>query len=175
MATLRDTALPLAIAAAITAVARALGRPARPCDAAAAVGVFVAAGAWDVVLREFSEGNIALFGIEGWGWVTDLRPYFVAHGILGAASIAGAVGVLALAIIRLAEPRGALAYSAWVFAVSALVGIPMRVGGWFTELQANYYERHPYLTYATDGMSGLVVAATVLGAAKVCRLYSAHC
>jgi hypothetical protein len=172
MAAWRDTLLPLGLAAAVTACAHALGRPLRARDVVVAAAVFVVTGLWDVVLRDLSEGNLRLAGAEDWAWVRDLRPYFASHSIVGAAGIAGAVGVLALSIIRLVEPRSLPLTVLWVGAVSVVVGLPMRVPGWFTELQAHYYDKHPYLTYATDGLSGLIVWLTLIVLDRAVRMYA---
>ena len=172
MAALRDTLLPLLAAAVITVAAALLFPGTTPAarDAVNAVAVFTATAAWDVVLRDLSTGGLRVLGAEKWGWVRDLRPYFQAHGIVGAASIAGAVGVLGYAVIRLYRPGETFLYIAWVLAVSAVVGLPMRARGWFTELQRHYYDRRKWLTVGTDAMSGLIVMVTVKGAGHMVRL-----
>lgn len=166
MAAFRDTLLPLSAAAAITVAATLVHPRSAPTarDAVNAAAVFVATAAWDVVLRDLSTGGLRVLGAERWGWVRDLRPYFRAHSIVGAAAIAGAVGVLGYAVIRLYRPAETYLYVAWVVAVSAAVGLPMRARGWFTELQRHYYDRRQWLTVGTDAMSGLVVMATVQAA-----------
>jgi len=135
-------------------------------DAVNAAAVFVATAAWDVVLRDISTGGLRVLGAEQWGWIRDLRPYFRAHSIVGAAAIAGAVGVLGYAVIRLYTPSETYLYAAWVLAVSAMVGFPMRGNNWFTELQRNYYDLRPWLTVGTDAMSGLIVWVTVKAASR---------
>ena len=141
----------------------------------AAGAVFAVTCIWDVILRDFAEGSLRIAGIHRWGWVRDLRPYFASHSIVGAACIAGAVGVLALSIIRLHTPAHTAIYIAWVFTVSMLIGVPMRVPGWFDELQLHYYDKHPYLAYLTDGMSGIVVWATVVALRQLASTFASTC
>lgn len=138
-------------------------------DLARALIVFVVTAAWDIVLRFVALGQAPLVGTERWGWVRDLRGYFETVGVWRAAGAAGATGVMGYAIIRLFTPRGWIAYTTWVFTASALVGIPMRFGNWFADLQENYYDKRKWLTFATDGLSGVIVLATIIVASVVAR------
>lgn len=176
MAAVRDTALPLALAGVLTlgAQSRQIGPSADLSSLIEAVTVFVATASWDVVLRDLSVGSLRTGSLSSVGWIRDLRPYFNSHSIVGAAAIAGAVGVLAYSIIRVWSPSGVGRYAAWVLFVSIVVGLPMRVPGWFTELQLYYYQLRPRLTLLTDGMSGLIVALTVVAIRHVAVLYFDH-
>ena len=176
MAAVRDTALPLALAGLITLGARSfrIGPTADLSSLIEAATVFVATALWDVVLRDLSVGSLRAGSLSSVGWIRDLRPYFNSHSIVGAAAIAGAVGVLAYSIIRVWSPDGLWRYAAWVLFVSVVVGLPMRVPGWFTELQLHYYNLRPLLTLLTDGMSGLIVAVTVIAIRQVAVFYGDH-
>ena len=165
-----DIAGPIAIGAATTVVATGIGSAKPPLrDAARAVCVLIVTAAWDVVLRLLATGQAALMGAENWGWVRDLSGYFESVGTWHAAAAAGAVGVMGYSVIRLYTPRTWAGYTAWVFGVSAVVGIPMRYGKWFEELQRDYYNQRPLLTAATDGLSGVIVALTVVAIGALSR------
>lgn len=160
MEMLLELTVPPALGALVWIVARGLPTPA---DAVAAAMVYCTTAAWDIVLRDMAMGNLHFLGIERMQWIADLRGYFEATGIVEAAAVAGGVGVGALALIGLwTPPGGALGFAAWVFVVSALYGLPMRAPVWFRELQKYYYEKHPYLTFLTDGLSGLIVMLTFI-------------
>ena len=157
----RDTLLPLLGAAAVAVAANNLKQ-----FVTKAAAVFAVTAAWDIVLGLLARGELSFFGAESWGWVRGLRRYFQYYTWWQAAAIAGAVGVLALSVIQLWEPKSwkpksRLLYFGWVLVVSAAIGLPMRIGGWFTMLQNTYYNKHPWLTVATDAMSGAVVLGTV--------------
>ena len=155
-----NTAGPLALAALVTYAGKP--RPA-PREFFYAGVVFAVTAAWDVVLRLFSTGELRVFGVDKWRWVADLNPYFERVGVIEAAAVAGAVGVMGYSVIRLWRPGSMPRYALWVFTVSALVGLPMRLPPWFRDLRASYYDRHRLTTLATDGLSGLIVMATMLG------------
>ena len=148
----------------------ALGAPLPgPLQARNALVVFVVTAVWDVALRRFALGEWRLLGIEQWGWVRDLAPYFNDYTTLEAAAVAGAVGAMAyFPIAAKLSPDPLLRY-AWVLFVSTVVGLPMRAplgDWWFASLRRTYYDKRPVLTLATDGMSGVIVAVTM----DLCRI-----
>lgn len=154
-----DALLPLGVGAALTARSPHGTLP-------FLIGAFVVSGAWDVLLRLISIGAIPTFGLQNVSWIAALRPYFRYHagatGVAYAAAAAGGAAAMAYGIIAWYRPPSLWRYLLWIFAVSALVGLPMRVGPWFKKLQETYYHDHPYLTLWTDGLSGIIVAVTML-------------
>jgi hypothetical protein len=158
MEMLLELAVPPILGVLVWCIARGLPTPA---DALAAAMVYSITAAWDIVLRDMAMGNLHFLGIERMQWIVDLRGYFKATGIIEAAAVAGGVGVGALALIGLwTPPGGALGFAAWVFVISALYGLPMRAPVWFQDLQKYYYNKQKYLTFLTDGLSGLIVLIT---------------
>lgn len=127
---------------------------------------FAVTAGWDVVLRQFSEKRIRLFGIEKWKWVEALGPYFKKHTLLAAALIAGFVGAIAYALISkfaFADELSIVPYLVWVTFISAVVGIPMRYSGLFPHLQEHYYKPLGFwYSMATDAFSGMIVCVTML-------------
>lgn len=130
------------------------------------VSAFVITGAWDVILRLFSEKKITFMGIENWKWVRALQPYFQQHTVLAAALIAGFVGAIAYTIIEsvpFQKKLNSVQYFTWVAFVSAIVGIPMRYSKLFPHLEKYYYQPLGFkYSMATDGFSGIVVGATMI-------------
>lgn len=124
---------------------------------------FIVTAAWDIILRALSEKRIRLFGLENTTWISALRPYFESHTIVGAACIAGAVGMFTQAIL---ESLGYTSYSNFtdmlsIPVMSALVGIPMRYSGMFPHLKKHYYDKLGFqYTFVLDAFSGIVVAIT---------------
>ena len=121
--------------------------------------------AWDVILRQFSEESIRLFGIERWKWVHVLKPYFEKHTVLSAALVAGFVGATAYYCITFPEFASTVSlpiYLLWVIFVSGTIGIPMRYSGMFPHLKQHYYDQLGFVySFATDAFSGLVVCLTM--------------
>lgn len=147
----------------------ALGGRLGRAQARDAAVVFAATAAWDVALRRFALGEWRLLGIERWGWVRDLGPYFSEYTTLEAAVVAGAAGVMAYFPIAARLSPDPLRRYAWILLVSTAVGLPMRAplgDSWFASLRKHYYEKRPVLTLATDGLSGVIVALTM----DLCRL-----
>jgi hypothetical protein len=153
-----DALLPLSVGAALTAASPHGTLP-------LLLGAFVVSGAWDVVLRLVSLGAVPTFGLQHMCWIAALQPYFDYHkhavGVAYAAAAAGGAAAMAYGIIAWYRPASLWRYFVWIFTVSALVGLPMRVGPWYKKLQETYYNEHPYLTLLTDGLSGIIVAATM--------------
>ena len=128
--------------------------------------VFFITGFWDIILRAMSEGKLSFFGIEKMKWVTTLNPYFEYHTVLGAALIAAFVGAIAYVLIiytyDVLDVNNKLYQLVWVFLISGLVGIPMRLSGLFPILNEHYYKPLGFTySFITDGMSGVVVAITL--------------
>jgi hypothetical protein len=128
--------------------------------------VFFITGFWDIILRAMSEGKLSFFGIEKMKWVTTLKPYFEHHTVLGAALIAAFVGAIAYVLIiytyDVLDVNNKLYQLVWVFLISGLVGIPMRLSGLFPILNEHYYKPLGFTySFITDGMSGVVVAITL--------------
>lgn len=161
---IRDALVPLAIFALLTYHAgqrdRRLGIT--TAESYRAIAVFVITAAWDVILRYISEGELPVPIVKDWNWVQTLRPYFREVGTAWAAIVAGAVGTMGYGFIRLWTPDSWVVYFMWVFAVSAAVGLPMRIPLWFNALRESYYEPLGAFAYVTDGLSGLVVACTMV-------------
>jgi hypothetical protein len=128
--------------------------------------VFFITGFWDIILRAMSEGKLSFLGIEKMKWVTTLKAYFEQHTILGAALIAAFVGAIAYVLIiytyDVLDVNNKLYQLVWVFLISGLVGIPMRLSGLFPILNEHYYKPLGFTySFITDGMSGVVVAITL--------------
>ena len=124
--------------------------------------IFIITALWDVVLRFMALGHIHLLGIENMKWVTVLKPYFEYHTLLGAALIAGFVGAFTGALLlSLPVPQNEPWAAIWLFILSGLVGIPMRLSGLFPVLEKHYYEPLGFTySFITDGLSGIVVGGT---------------
>ena len=138
------------------------------CDLRVATSVFAVTAAWDVVLNYISRGALPIPYLSDMDWIKKIKPYFDDVGVAEAAVVAGAVGVGVLPFIgwwspgsdKLALPK----MMAWVFVVSALYGLPMRIVAWLPELNAHYYEQNPFITtLILDGLSGVIVLLTLTG------------
>lgn len=128
--------------------------------------VFLITGFWDIVLRAMSEGHFSFLGIEKMKWVTVLKGYFSYHTLLGAALIAAFVGAVTYPLIMYTFEKfnitNVFIKVIVVFLISGLVGIPMRYSGLFPILYKHYYEPLGFgYSFITDGMSGVVVSATL--------------
>lgn len=161
---LADAAVPLAAFGLLTHQIGAMRPSLRLTrrDAYRTIAVFVVTAAWDIVLRFIATGRLPLPVVSDWAWVRGLRPYFRDVGLVWAAVVAGAVGVMAYGVVRLWTPPDWPRYLAWVFAVSALVGLPMRLPPWFKALRKSYYDPLGAFALLTDGLSGIVVCVTMV-------------
>ena len=128
------------------------------------IAVFIITAVWDIVLRLMVTDRLTMFGVENMKWVRVLKPYFEHHTLLAAALIAGFVGAVTHPLIVWTTPftpRQRVGYGVWVALISGLVGIPMRQSGLFPLLKKHYYDKLGFAySFATDAMSGVVVAAT---------------
>ena len=126
---------------------------------------FIVTALWDIFLRLLSTGKLRLLGVEKMKWVRVLQPYFERHTLLSAALIAGFVGALsALIVIFTAPTKTQPYYFLYIVLISGLLGFPMIASNLFPILNETYYAGLPrYYSFATDAMSGAVVALTIKG------------
>lgn len=144
---------------------------------------FVITAAYDIVLQLAKHGHLPILHnvISSYDWyrhLTKQNGYFDKHTPAAAALIAGAVGFLTQAIIlqitpipELFEARNVTMIMLCTFVISALIGLPMYSSGLFPHLNTHYYDELGRVPRAmiTDGMSGLVVQATLLTVAAIQR------
>lgn len=104
---------------------------------------------------------------------TVIRPYFDEHTVLSAALVAGFVGAVTFCVIVALYPSAlqpSFRAAAIVFAVSALMGTPMRLSKLFPHLEAHYYSAVPrWQTFCADGLSGVMVAVVYWAAYTLSR------
>jgi hypothetical protein len=141
---------------------------------------FVVTALWDVVLRFMSLNYDKLPKYFQMDFVEDLIPYFKHHTLLAAALIAGFVGATTQPIILslMSFPKNIfdtvylLKFMIITFIISALYGFVMKGSNLFPHLQKHYYDtlgvtRSMY----TDGVSGLIVQATLLFIYNISNLF----
>ena len=101
---------------------------------------------------------------------TRIREYFNKHTPLAAALIAGFVGAVTFWVIFMVYsgvPDPTVYNGAVIFAISALIGIPMRHSNIFPHLDKHYYQVMPRIqSYMADGLSGVMVAAVYYSIVK---------
>ena len=140
---------------------------------------FIVTALWDVVLRFMSLNYDKLPKYFQMDFVKDLIPYFKHHTILAAALIAGFVGATTQPIIISITPFPKNIFNfAYVFKfmilsfiISALYGFIMKGSKLFPYLERHYYEPLGVIrSMYTDGVSGLVVQATLLFIYSVFKL-----
>lgn len=140
---------------------------------------FVVTALWDVVLRFMSLNYDKLPNYFQMDFVKSLKPYFKHHTILAAALIAGFVGATTQPIIIsiMPFPRNIFNFSyvfkfmILSFIISALYGFIMKGSKLFPYLERYYYEPLGVIrSMYTDGVSGLVVQATLLFIYSVFKL-----
>lgn len=92
-----------------------------------------------------------------------LRDYFNHQTLLAAGLVAGFVGAVTFIVIYYyfggKVPESNKINMLIIFAISALMGIPMRLSGLFPILDVHYYQKIPRIqSYFADGLSGVMVA-----------------
>ena len=146
-------------------------------------------GLWDIAARLLAENDLYDFPIFGrQGWLVALQPYFEKKTVLGAALLAGFVGLVSQWIILsiapfptswtsktlsqtsfsdLLEPDMIRFIVATLF-VSGTIGIVMDEAGLFPDLSATYSKDlgRPR-SIITDTVSGIIVQTTILALVKM--------
>jgi hypothetical protein len=141
---------------------------------------FVVTALWDVALRFMSLNYDKLPKIFQMDFVEDLIPYFKHHTLLAAALIAGFVGATTQPIILslMSFPKNifdivyVLKFMIITFIISALYGFVMKGSKLFPHLEKHYYDKLGVArSMYTDGVSGLIVQATLLVIYTVFKLH----
>jgi len=129
---------------------------------------FIITALWDVVLRKMSENYNHLPSLFQADFMIYLQPYFKKHTLLAAALIAGFIGATTQVIIlhfhKLpTNARSLITFMITTFIISALYGFIIKFSNLFPHLVDTYYKNLgvPRSMY-TDGVSGLIVQATLL-------------
>jgi hypothetical protein len=129
---------------------------------------FIITALWDVVLRKMSENYNRLPSLFQSDFMIHLQPYFKKHTLLAAALIAGFIGattqVIILHLHKLpTNARSLMTFMIATFIISALYGFIIKFSNLFPHLVDTYYKNLgvPRSMY-TDGVSGLIVQATLL-------------
>lgn len=133
------------------------------------VMAFVVTALWDVALRMLSEEKVRFLGLEKGERTVALREYFRKHTLLAAALLAGFIGAVTFAVLELTWPHAKnttwgklLGYFVYVFVVSALMAIPIRLSKLFPHLEQDYYVALGIpKTALSDGASGVIVAVSL--------------
>lgn len=134
---------------------------------------FVIAALWDVVLRIMCENYDLLPAFIRGDYMLFLQPYFKKHTLLSAALIAGFVGATSQVIIlhlhKLPRSFGAVvSFMLTTFVVGVFYGILMRFSGLFPDLVEMYYNKLGVVrSMYQDGMSGLIIQATLLAVLRL--------
>tara|TARA_B110000444_G_C18470961_1_gene424702 strand:+ start:60 stop:506 length:447 start_codon:yes stop_codon:yes gene_type:complete len=132
---------------------------------------FIVTGIWDIVLRFMSLNYNNLPKYFQMDFVKNLIPYFKHHTLLAAALIAGFIGattqVIILSIMSFPTSIFNIGYISKFmilsFIISALYGFIMKGSKLFPYLERHYYEPLGVIrSMYTDGVSGLIVQATLL-------------
>ena len=132
---------------------------------------FVVTALWDVTLRFMSLNYDKLPKYFQMDFVEDLIPYFKHHTLLAAALIAGFVGATTQPFILslMSFPKNffdivyVLKFMIITFIISALYGFVMKGSKLFPHLERHYYDKLGVArSMYTDGVSGLIVQATLL-------------
>ena len=140
---------------------------------------FIVTGIWDIVLRFMSLNYNNLPKYFQMDFVKNLIPYFKHHTLLAAALIAGFIGattqVIILSIMSFPTSIFNIGYISKFmilsFIISALYGFIMKGSKLFPYLERHYYEPLGVIrSMYTDGVSGLVVQATLLFIYAVIKL-----
>ena len=135
---------------------------------------------WDVALRFMSLNYDKLPKYFQMDFVENLIPYFKHHTLLAAALIAGFVGATTQPIILslMSFPKNSfdivyvLKFMIITFIISALYGFVMKGSKLFPHLEKHYYDKLGVArSMYTDGVSGLIVQATLLVIYTVFKLH----
>ncbi len=141
---------------------------------------FVVTALWDVALRFMSLNYDKLPKYFQMDFVEDLIPYFKHHTLLAAALIAGFVGATTQPFILslMSFPKNifdivnVLKFMIITFIISALYGFVMKGSKLFPHLEKHYYDKLGVArSMYTDGVSGLIVQATLLVIYTVFKLH----
>lgn len=141
---------------------------------------FVVTALWDVALRFMSLNYDKLPKYFQMDFVENLTPYFKHHTLLAAALIAGFVGATTQPIILslMSFPKNifdivyVLKFMIITFIISALYGFVMKGSKLFPHLEKHYYDKLGVArSMYTDGVSGLIVQATLLVIYTVFKLH----
>ena len=141
---------------------------------------FVVTALWDVALRFMSLNYDKLPKYFQMDFVENLIPYFKHHTLLAAALIAGFVGATTQPIILslMSFPKNSfdivyvLKFMIITFIISALYGFVMKGSKLFPHLEKHYYDKLGVArSMYTDGVSGLIVQATLLVIYTVFKLH----
>ena len=141
---------------------------------------FIVTALWDVVLRFMSLNYEKLPKYFQMDFVEYLNPYFKHHTLLAAALIAGFVGattqLIILSIMDFPQSIFEFGYISkfmiLTFIISALYGFIMKGSKLFPHLDKHYYDKLGVArSMYTDGVSGLIVQATLLVIYTVFKLH----
>ena len=141
---------------------------------------FVVTALWDVALRFMSLNYDKLPKFFQMDFVEDLIPYFQHHTLLAVALIAGFVGATTQPFILslMSFPKNifdivyVLKFMIITFIISALYGFVMKGSKLFPHLEKHYYDKLGVArSMYTDGVSGLIVQATLLVIYTVFKLH----
>ena len=144
-------------------------------------------GLWDISARMLAENDLYNFPVFGrQEWIISLQPYFEKKTVLGAALIAGFVGLVSQWIILSIVPfprawadpndldlgslfgRTLLVFMLVTAAVSGGVGFVMQYAGLFPDLTNTMYKTlGPSRSRLTDTVSGIIVQTTILALVKL--------
>ena len=131
---------------------------------------FLITATWDVLLRIMSDNYYSLPTSMQYDFVRYLRLYFKKHTTMSAASIAGIIGAITQVLIMQFSniPKKILSVDTLrflliSFAISGLLGFPIKWSGLFPYLNEYYYKPLGDIRGAYhDGISGLIVQGTIL-------------
>ena len=133
---------------------------------------------YDIILRKLSENYNKIPSFLQIDFVRYLQPYFKKHTLLDAALIAGFVGAVTQMIILNVHKLPTTLYTLITFMIisfiiSALFGFVMKFSKLFPNLVDTYYKNLgvPRSMY-TDGVSGIIVQATLLSILYIYKLYT---
>ena len=148
------------------------------CNAEIYILTFTITALYDVILRKLSENYNKIPSFLQLDFVLYLKPYFKKHTLLDAALIAGFVGAVTQMIILNVHKLPTTLYTFTTFMIatfiiSALFGFVMKFSKLFPNLVNTYYKNLgvPRSMY-TDGVSGLIVQATLLAILYIKKLYN---
>jgi hypothetical protein len=150
------------------------------CNSELYILTFTITALYDVILRKLSENYNKIPSFLQLDFVRYLQPYFKKHTLLDAALIAGFVGAVTQMIILNVHKLPTTLYAVITFMIvtfiiSALFGFVMKFSKLFPNLVNTYYKNLgvPRSMY-TDGVSGIIVQATLLFILYFVNLYKKY-
>ena len=147
------------------------------CNSNIYILTFTITALYDVILRKLSENYNKIPSILQNDFVLYLKPYFKKHTLLAAALIAGFVGAVTQVIILNVHklptnPETFITFMIATFMISALFGFVMKFSKLFPHLVNTYYKKLGVSrSMYTDGVSGIIVQATLLVILYLIDLY----